>query len=144
MPKNSPCPPESDEPAPPPGPPSPGPCPSGEALRSFLEGRSSGPEEREILAHVDQCERCRIALGDLATDPELREWLRQCGPLRCGPPDEPGLARLIDRLAAMRGRDRGGAHGPAGCPGDDRDHGPAAHEAGPRPGPRPAGSGPAR
>ena len=112
MPKNSPCWSESDEPASPPGLSSPGPCPSGAALRSFLEGRSSGPQEREISAHVEQCERCRIALGDLATDPGLREWLRQCGPLRCGPAAGPGLARLIDRLAAMPGRGPGPRRSP--------------------------------
>jgi hypothetical protein len=103
MPKNSPCWPENDEPARGPALPSPGPCPSSDALRSFLEERSSGPEEQEILAHVDQCEHCRTALGDLATDPELRDWLRHCGPLRCGPLDGPGLARLIERLSALPG-----------------------------------------
>ena len=110
MPKNSPCWSESDEPASPPGLSSPGPCPSGAALRSFLEGRPSGPEEREISAHVEQCERCRRALGDLATDPELRDWLDHCGPLRCGPPEEPGLVHLIKRLVAA---------GPGSRPAED-------------------------
>jgi hypothetical protein len=113
LPKNSPSWSESDEPADTPGLPSPGPCPSGAALRSFLEGRSSGREEREVLAHLDRCPRCRAALGEMASDPELRDWLRHCGPLRCGPPGEPGLARLIGRLAAPPGRDPGPRHGAA-------------------------------
>jgi hypothetical protein len=59
---------------------------------------------------VEECERCRTALGDLATDPELRDWLDHCGPLRCGPPEEPELVHLIKRL---------GAAGPGSRPAED-------------------------
>jgi serine/threonine-protein kinase len=59
------------------------------------------------LAHVDQCERCRTALEDMANDPELRDWLRHCDPLWCGPPDGRGLARLIEHLGSLPGRGPG-------------------------------------
>jgi eukaryotic-like serine/threonine-protein kinase len=106
LPKNSPYWFESDESAPTPGLPPRGPCPSTDTLRIFLDDRLSRREDQEISAHLDECERCRTALEAIENDPELRKWLYHCGPLSCGPLEEPELAHLIECLGALPGRDR--------------------------------------
>jgi hypothetical protein len=70
-------------------------CPSAERLRQHLAGALPGPEEAEVVAHLDGCPACQQALEKLAAGESVLTAARLAGD---APPAGPALRPVLQGL----------------------------------------------
>jgi tRNA A-37 threonylcarbamoyl transferase component Bud32 len=73
-------------------------CVPAEVMQEYLADRLGEPQAQPVTEHVADCPRCQDLMRSLAQDPELRAWIRECGPLSSGTGGDPGLTDLLQKL----------------------------------------------
>jgi WD40 repeat protein len=75
-------------------------CASTEELAQLLGGVLAEEQTTEFRAHLTDCLKCQILLDQLSDKPALQRWASSCRSLRLQAPEEPELARLLEKLRA--------------------------------------------
>jgi hypothetical protein len=75
-------------------------CAAPDVLSQLLSGTLTEEQTTDVRAHLTGCPRCQAVLDQLSEKPALRHWAAACRPLPPQAPDEPELARLLEKLGA--------------------------------------------
>src|SRR5713226_743166 len=75
-------------------------CASTEELSQLLGGALGEEQTTEIREHLAGCAECQESLNQLSEKPAFERWASLCRSLRRHGPEEPELARLLEKLRA--------------------------------------------
>jgi WD40 repeat protein len=75
-------------------------CAAPEVLSQLLSGTLTEEQTIGVRAHLTGCPQCQAVLDQLTEKPALRNWAASCRPQPQPAPDEPELARLLEKLGA--------------------------------------------